>query len=207
MYVALTRAEEQLYLCFIKENAIARSDNNKTQNTSALWYDELLDSAKQVLRKQQDTFFSKELKFTDSTVAYKLSKLTTNQTNNNTNQNYTTLPSWLYQNAPKEPVPSLPITPSKLNFEDLVFNSPLETTINNKAVTINKGLIIHKILEQINYINNNHASFIEQWLNLYNIDNITKKEIQENIQTLLNNKDFGYIFTMNSLNEILLVGN
>lgn len=230
LYVALTRAEEQLYICFtgkdskpfdsespekqkkivedLKENSfLSKSKNNEKEDKKSnyLWYTYLTKSATNLLIKEEDNFFSEDLNFINSNV-YKLGNLQKVQNTKTQNAEEPPIPLWVSQPAPKEPYPTLPISPSQLNFEDDNFNSPLETQPINSNSKLQQGLIIHKILEQLNYVKNNHANFITKWLDLYNLPFNTKINIKNNVLNLINDPKLHYIFNTESLNEVSLCG-
>ncbi|XWO14327.1 ATP-dependent helicase/nuclease subunit A [Candidatus Hepatincola sp. Pdp] len=225
LYVALTRAEEQLYICFTgKDNKLLegqpkgnqkeiiqegsgknKEDESKDKKSNYLWYKYLMKSATNILTEEEDSFFSKNLNFTNSLV-YKLGNLQKVQSIKMQDTKELPIPLWVNQLAPKEPYPTLPITPSQLNFEDDNFNSPLESQTITSNSNLQKGLIIHKILEQLNYVKNNHANFIDTWLNLHNLPNETKINIKNNVLNLINDPKLHYIFNSESLNEVSLSG-
>ncbi|MDR0484653.1 MAG: UvrD-helicase domain-containing protein, partial [Alphaproteobacteria bacterium] len=181
LYVAITRAEEQLYIASISNN----EDVAESERASYTWYKAITKNIAEVLIEEEDDFFNKNLGF----VSKKVFRVKNLQNSYETilKKDSLEIPEWVLKKAPLEPSPSKPLTPSKLIFEETYFNSPLEL-LNFKVLpmVVNKGAIIHKILEQINYIPVSEADiFIDKFLEQQIFSTEDKEDIKQNINNII----------------------
>lgn len=203
LYVAITRAEEHLYIASISNS----EDVEGKDKASHLWWNAINNEIEDILVKEKDTFFNENLGFISKEV-YR-SKNINKSIINNIEKKQIEIPSWVNSPAPTEPTPSKPLTPSKLIFEEEFFASPLQSIkLNKNNAVINKGSIIHKILEQINYINvAEHDLFIDSFISMQNqLSEEDKFEIKKNINNIVKNQNFNFLFDNKTLNEVSLSG-
>ncbi len=203
LYVAITRAEEHLYVASVSNT----EDVREAEKSSHLWWNSITNNVETILAKEEDPFFNKKLGFT-SNIVLKLQNIAKTKLQS-LEKTKIDIPKWVHSKAPIEPTPSKPLTPSKLIFEETYFSSPLENIKLNKNNTIiNKGSIIHKILEQINYINpKEHDLFVDSFISSQNqLFYEDQEDIKQNINNIIKNQEFNFLFDKKTLNEISLSG-
>ena len=177
LYVALTRAQDRLYICGFETGREPPQNN---------WYDMITDALPQfnltegaILKSDQTEPVEKEKNKTNKDV------------------NVFEMPEWFKVNAPTEPTPSRPLSPSKLTQPEPTADSPI-TPEQEKAMI--RGTFIHKLLQFLPDIPPvaRHA-FIEK---------LTPKDIQPPFELLelLNKNELKDLFGENSLAEVPIVG-
>lgn len=186
LYVALTRAEDRLYICGFsnKENADARSWYGICQET----LQENGEKNGEILEIKAPEIFAKKTEDKKSAET----KMPNPET-------------WIYQNAEKESLLSKPYTPSHGEEEiDADSSSPLSENGNFYL----RGAIIHKLLQFLPQNNENKESLIEEYLekNAEDLSIFQKKQIKTEVLNLLNNVEFAEIFGKNSKPEVPIMG-
>ncbi|MCL2567450.1 MAG: UvrD-helicase domain-containing protein [Alphaproteobacteria bacterium] len=202
LYVAITRAEEHLYIASISNNEEAA----EASRDSYTWFKAITANIAEVLVEEEDDFFNENLGFISKKV-WRMQNLADAKTSNPP-KTPTEIPQWVFKKAPVEPSPSKPLTPSRLIFEDPYFSSPLDI-LNTKILplVVNKGAIIHKILEQINYIPKDDADiFMDNFLEQQLFAPADKEDIKQNINNIIKNPKFSFMFSAKNLNEVSLSG-
>lgn len=176
LYVALTRAEDRLYICGFKNNRDAPENN---------WYDMLAESIPSY----------------DSSLGCMLSSSQTAEAQTEKKAEQTKpycefLPNWFDKSVPEEPIPSKPLSPSKLT-EDNGVPSPL-TPEQEKAME--RGSFIHKLLEYLPEVPvQDRKTFVK---------NQTPKDVQlpKNLLDLFDKTEFKDLFSSNSQAEVPIIG-
>ena len=138
LYVAMTRAEDELYICGWKPRIYSEK----------CWY-ELIKQAAQPKWQEVDGKF---IIHSEQTAAAKIKPI------NNKAQIKVQLPDWVREKATNEPTPSKPLSPSRID-------TPTKTLspIKDQKARL-RGLLIHKLLQykSWNLANNNIFSQDEQ---------------------------------------------
>lgn len=207
LYVAITRAEEHLYIASISNNEDIAENIDTKNKDSHLWWNSINNELDAIFLKEEDSFFKQNLGFVSQNV-YRTKSLYKN-TLPPIQKTKIDIPTWVNKPAPIEPTPSKPLTPSKLLFEEEYFNSPLQSIkLNKNNAIINKGSLIHKILEQINYINiKEHDLFVDSFITAQNqLSDDDKIEVKNNINNIIKNQNFNFLFDNKTLNEVSLSG-
>ncbi|MDB4219586.1 double-strand break repair helicase AddA [Emcibacteraceae bacterium] len=137
LYVAMTRAEDRLYVC---------GWENKKSRKNDCWYDlirspfskmdgteEMLDGVNSFLRRE-----------TGEKIIFNKMPFQSGELKSGSN-----LPTWAFDNPSLEPIPSKPLSPSRENYEEEVVRSPLKIKPKMKLdrQKYHRGLLIHKLLE------------------------------------------------------------
>ena len=137
LYVAMTRAEDRLYVC---------GWENKKSRKNDCWYDlirspfskmdgteEMLDGVNSFLRRE-----------TGEKIIFNKMPFQSGELKSGSN-----LPTWAFDNPSLEPIPSKPLSPSRENYEEAVVRSPLKIKPKMKLdrQKYHRGLLIHKLLE------------------------------------------------------------
>ena len=203
-YVAISRAKEHLYICSVCKNLPQEVKH------SQVWYNcitnTLLSNNHSFIEEESD-FFTKDLNFV-SKKYYKINKYNNIIKPKNESSFTINTPTW-YNDIPlSENSLSKPISPSKIEIDDKYFLSPLDMLSKQINPKINKGLIIHKILEQLNYVSNNHLSYAKQFLDNINfkLSINDKNQILNDIKNILTHPNLDFLFTHPSLNEVFISG-
>lgn len=186
LYVALTRAEDRLYICGFsnKENADARS-----------WYSICQETLRENGEKNGEIF---EIK-TPEIIAKKT------EDKQSVEEKMPEPEAWIYQNAEKETLLSKPYTPSHGEEEiDVDSSSPLAENGNFYL----RGSIIHKLLQFLPPNKQNNENLIEEYLNknAEELADFQRKQIKKEVFALLNSDEFSEILGKNSRSEVPIMG-
>jgi ATP-dependent helicase/nuclease subunit A len=185
LYVALTRAEDELYI-------VGYKDDKKIPDKC--WYSIIVDGIADIAKIENDKMIIKSEQLEE--VACSLS--VTQRSDDNIQ-----LPSFVSLPVPQEPVPYYPLTPSLIISDDPFVQSPLA----EKAVL--RGKLIHKLLQYLPDIAVNiREKTATEFVNKYN--NILNKEQQREIIDatfkIINDEKLADIFSCGSKSEVPVVG-
>ena len=189
LYVALTRAEDRLYICGYQGSTDAKEDS---------WY-KICEKSLQEIGQQKE----------DKKVYYETPQICTVKTEGKKeiNTDSSELPSWINIKAPEIQPLQKPLTPSKIEDEDdEIALSPISS---NGANPYLRGSIMHKLLQYLpNVKNKDYSAVIKQYLN-HNSSDISEKDkqyIEEKIISLLSNIYLKDIFSTHSKAEVPIMG-
>ncbi|MBO7556600.1 MAG: double-strand break repair helicase AddA, partial [Alphaproteobacteria bacterium] len=188
LYVAVTRAEDMMIFCGFRK---------KTKSPDNSWYN--------MFQKN----FTKFADCHETTWSYESPQelvVEKNTSNEQTTANYN-VPDFMFVPAAKEKPLSKPLTPSKLEETEPAPISPLSAVDN--SVFYKRGTIIHKLLQFIpdipqeqrtesivKFIKSKVPEFSEQ----------EQQKIHQEITALIENKEFGIVFSTNSQAEVPIMG-
>ncbi len=192
LYVAMTRAENELYVCDYKKN-------NKPKENS--WYSILLN----VLQNNKDKKIRKS-EFIDGDILYvgdeniydnnTLQKENKEENKQQNIQNIEKIISIINQDNNQKNEIKI-INPS-LYYQETAIKNPIENNQN-----IENGKMVHKLLEILPDTNR------EEWndiIDIYLKNAENKIRIKEIVLGILNNKDFDFLFSKNSKAEVPIFG-
>lgn len=198
LYVAMTRAEDQLFITGWEDKK-GRKDGN--------WYDlirsavhemdgteEIELNGEVILRNQKGTKTPETIKATVSSEAKKLE-----------------LPQWAKNKPMAEPTPSKPLSPSRLDEDEEVVRSPLKIVAHMKKDKrkYHRGRLIHKLLEILpeTAVDNREIS-IERYLmqDAHELTDAQVEEIKSEVLEIFNNPMLDGLFGANSRSEVPIVG-
>lgn len=182
LYVAMTRAKDELY--------VMGYEKNKDKKTS--WYNLIKNSLQKIGREENGKLI--------------LENFTPEETfieNIKDNKTEYQLPEFAFSKAPDEPVPSKPLTPSKIDGDEQDGLSPL---ISEAML---RGKIIHKILEYLPEIDKEKrfeagTRFLKKYAN--ELHDNERAEILKNVIELTERDDLQFIFSKNSKAEVPVTG-
>lgn len=177
LYVAITRAKDRLYIAGYETGQKSAPGN---------WYELIAASVPGYTPESITTLVceqKKEVPFIEK---------------NKTSDAVVSLPDCFYTLPPEEPMPSKPLTPSKMKNEEPGLSSPI-TPEQEKAMR--RGTFIHKALQILPEIEKEKRIEV---INALKPDDI---ELPDNIYTLLDNPDFAHLFSKDSMAEVPLIGN
>lgn len=185
LYVALTRAEDELYICGFSG---AKKDSEDS------WYKYCYDALENQGKKQENGSFAYDV---DGEIlpAKKASYVAEEAKIFND--------SWVYADAKKENALTKPYTPSKLDDgDDADSISPLSDDGNYYK----RGTIIHKLLQFLPQTDGDKAEKIRQYMAQTDFSDYEKSEIEKEVSAVLNNPEFADIFGENSRAEVPVMG-
>ena len=187
LYVALTRAEDRLFIC---------GYSNQENINPHSWYALCLDCLKKSGVKQENIYvcesenlISKEQKENRFTTGIK----------------HLTPPEWINQNVGNEELLAKPYTPSKIeDEEELDSSSPLEESGN----FYRRGSLIHKILQFLPAKIENPQQIISDYLQKYAADfsPMQKQQIIQEILNLIHCQELAEVFGENARAEVPIMG-
>ena len=188
LYVALTRAEDRLYICGYRKSQQASPES---------WYDICQRNFALMAQKQDDDKLVYE-------VAQKIAVAVPDEAP----VVEEALPqfSWLKQKAPQEDLLAKPLSPSKLDDVEEAVASPIDAT---GASPYRRGLVIHKLLQCLPAVNEAEREILLKDYLQKNLPDFTKAEqekIAAEVLGLLQDERFGAIFGGESKAEVPIMG-
>lgn len=185
LYVALTRAEDELYICGF-------SGSSKGADKGS-WY-ELCKSAFREQGKEQS----------DGNMVYEIKGevLPSKKSIIKTSEKSISAENWIFRNAETEIATSKPYTPSKLDSDDEDSVSPLADNGN----FYKRGTVIHKMLQFLPQTDENRAQIMQRYLEESGFSYMEAEQIADEVSKVLNNPAFSDIFGKNSRAEVPIMG-
>jgi len=192
LYVAITRAENELYIC---------DSDTKKSNKKDTWYKILDDTIKDnsKVKTKYDEIVKDNIYYIGDDDKFANNNELKKDSNNSlkSNEEIDSIIEKISSDI-KEKNSIKVINPS-IYYSENAINNPTVNTDN-----IEKGKIVHKLLEILPNIKN------EEWNNAIDIylkDNIRyKDEVKNIVLNILNNKEFNFIFSENSKSEVPIFG-
>ncbi|MZR29723.1 double-strand break repair helicase AddA [Sneathiella litorea] len=190
LYVALTRAEDRLYIC---------GWEGKNSRPADCWY-ELIDPA-----------FGEgveEVELPWGEVARRWSSGTVTEREEAPDIVPVTpapLPDWISRPAPEEPVPPRPLVPSREE-DETIASSPLGV---DNGQRFHRGLLVHRLLETLPAINpEDREQAAKAWLArpLHGLDEARRDDILRETLNVINDPGFSAIFGPDSRAEVPISG-
>jgi len=195
LYVALTRAEDRLYVAGYKSMKPIKDDSwyNYVENGFSKLenVEKIKDGDIEILRHYNPALDGEPDHTSDE---YEDSLIETSA------------PDWLFQDIPVEPYPTRPLTPSKPSGDNNVIKSPLELQNTHSFV---RGNITHKLLQVLPNLDrekqqNTAINYVSQ--PGHNLSKKICNEIVQETMAILTHKDFAPIFGENSYAEVSISG-
>ena len=178
LYVALTRARDRLYICGYKN-----AKNFKT----CCWYD--------LIRESLATYPEDE----GGVIRIHSSQVRSVSVADEQKSDIapSSLPKWVRQMAPDEPVPPRPLSPSKP--EGVVYERDSVVT-SGQAAAMRRGVFIHQLLQYLPDVP------VDKWETVIKRLKPADVDVPENLESLLKTEAYQFIFGANSLSEVPVVG-
>ncbi|MBE7636008.1 double-strand break repair helicase AddA [Sneathiella sp. P13V-1] len=194
LYVALTRAEDRLYIC---------GWENVRKRPEGCWYD-LIDHA------FQEAEGVEEIELANGHIARRLTSGTTFKEVKEADTGrgeifHAALPGWIKSPPPEEPFPPQPLTPSKEEEEPSV-RSPLGSDDGHR---FHRGLLVHRLLESLPEVPvARREEVAANWLArpAHGLSDAQQREILTETLKVLTHPDFSDIFGPGSRAEVPLTG-
>ena len=194
LYVALTRAQDQVYVCGW-ETSRGRSEG--------CWY----DLVKRGLQDQDAETFALE----DGSKGLRLQSAQVEAPDNTgpvseIGASYVALPEWITSPPPAEPLPPSPLNPSRPENEDPPVRSPLG---DGDGARFKRGTLIHRLLETLpNLPPADWGGALKRYLSLetHELSPEQQAEIATETLAVLTDSELSVLFGSKSVAEVPLVG-
>ncbi len=210
LYVAITRAEDRLYICGYKKKV-----DTKIYDKS--WYSILhkamLPMAEEIefnvdgvsLQSDEENNLpppALRLQFSNNEIIAE--QQTEKHIAKTRHGNINPIPDWCYSLAPNDPTPAKPLVPSKPTNAEPATRSPLEQKDNEQR--FQRGLLIHKLLEVIPTIHNKEqrTNAIKKFLarKVHKLTISEQENIHNEVMSVLEHEVFAPIFGKGSEAEV-----
>ncbi|MDG1287821.1 MAG: double-strand break repair helicase AddA [Rickettsiales bacterium] len=193
LYVAMTRAADELYVTgWLGANAKAPADD--------CWYAHIAQAMEQIGVEQPEGHWvlTDVIARSDSDVA--IQKIPTSLDCPASLAMTNTLPAWVTQNMPDEPLPPRPLTPSRPKLAEPAADSPL---IRKERSSAKRGTLIHHLLEILPDIAAEHRrTSAEILLKQHQVPEEQRHRWIEEVLDVLNDARFTAVFGQGSLAEV-----
>lgn len=186
LYVALTRAEDRLYIC----------GYGKPKKDDKSWYGLCVQTMEnRGLKEEKGKIVCKTEQFAD--VEVKLKKEAKIKERDS---------SFVYHLPPAESPMSKPYSPSHMQDED---DQPVASPLTDEGFFYKRGLIIHKLLQMLpnKSSGQDRKKLIEEYLSgQADLSEKYRKDILEEVSQLLEDPRFSFVFGENSRAEVPVMG-
>lgn len=190
LYVALTRAEDRLYIC---------GWEGKNRRSPDCWY-EMIDPAFEEGVEEVLLPWGEVARRRSSGTPAPIAGLRDKHV-----EVSQAAPHWMTQPAPDEPALPHPLTPSREE-EEPAIRSPLGT---DNGQRFHRGLVIHRLLESLPAIAPSlREQIARNWLSrpVHGLSAHSREEILRETLTVINDPSFGPIFGEGSMAEVPITG-
>jgi len=186
LYVALTRAEDRLYIC----GATSREKANDES-----WY-RLVETGLRAVAAEFDTGMGMGLRLGEAPKAAI-----------NTKEDVKiTLPkkdfSFLFERPPVEPIPPKPLTPSKLAGADPAVTSPLSA-----IDTYQRGKLVHRLLQYLPEAKDRLMTAKRIAAGFAGVPEEMRAECIAEVSAILDDPRYAFLFAEGTLTEVPIAGN
>ena len=185
LYVALTRAEDELYIC-----GYGGSDKGANKDS---WY----EYCRKALEEQG-------IAVNNGGYVYEVAGdiLPSKKAATVNDSPDISAESWIYTDAKPENPLSKPYTPSKLEDDDADGVSPLA----DNGDYYKRGTIIHKLLQFLPQTSENKIEFAKKYLEQTDFSVSEQQQILSEVSSVLNNPEFAEVFAEDSRAEVPIMG-
>ncbi len=191
LYVALTRAEDEIYIC---------GAGNAPKNHRDSWYHVVEDAFQRIDHHEDDTGRLIIQHAQEETVAAK----TITPQNEIAPQDAP--PSWMFAPPPEEALPPRPLAPSRPSEDEPAYHSPLDADNSYRFL---RGNVTHKLLELLPSLKA-EARLDAARLFVGDAAHGLSEKIQDSIihetMNVLNHPEFAPVFGAGSMSEVPLTG-
>lgn len=206
LYVAMTRAEERLYIGGYSGKR-APSQTGKT----AYWYDDIRSAMEQhpeILRHDSGIADKdgKDIPILRLSATATAEPDKAGKTKDTAEATAATLPAWSTKPAPAEPFPPRPLAPSRPSGPEPAAASPLNAS---QEFRFRRGNITHKLMQTLPDLPPDHRRIAaEKFLARagFDLPPEIQKDIANEVMVILEDKNFGAIFGEGSMAEVPVTG-
>ncbi|MCB2106263.1 MAG: double-strand break repair helicase AddA [Rhodobacteraceae bacterium] len=200
LYVAMTRAEDRLYVC---------GWENKTKTPDDCWYKLIERAIEKIGTKTEDPFLTREKTLPSGeviqyTVAQKAAPVADGLVSRAAEA--VPLPEWAAQPPPPEPEPPEPLTPSRPSRTEPAVASPLES---DQGQRFQRGLIIHRLLQTLPDLPRERRRDAAEAFVMrpgFGLDDTARRQIVDETLNVLDRPEFAPLFGPGSRAEVPITG-
>lgn len=204
LYVAMTRAEDRLYVCGWRGRA---EGNNGKEKKNAAWYDLVADGLRGIAEPVEFEMTNRYgLDFVGSGLRYETAQTAPAETA----AAVATLPPkvdvepWMTTPPPAEPSPPRPLAPSRPSGENPPVNSPL---IYGDQSRFQRGLLIHRLLQTLPELRSTERRpACRRFLQRQDIAENLRQAVEAEVIRIIDDIEFASIFGPESRAEVPIVG-
>ena len=201
LYVALTRAEDELYICGVADSSKKQdSENNDTQSH---WYDMATSGMKQLETTQEERLFPKEdaaVTILNYSCGLAPQAVAGEQKEKTVHKH--PLPEYLKAPPQAEPAIPKPLSPSRL--EDNTLFSPIG---NSQHGALQRGVHIHRLLELlVSMPPSQYKGFISRYCERHSTIFPDTIALTDEIMAVIEDPDIAGLFTAQALTEVPVSG-
>lgn len=194
LYVAMTRAEDHLYIC--------GWESKKASSSSGTWYQAIQDALADLVAPTEDGVYRYE---TAQTASVKENKLLEQESR----PMLSFVPPWLFHKTLAESNQRRWIQPSRLKEDGVEVVSSDRTKVwIDPTYAAKRGTLIHKILEKCPLKDLDSTRFIRSFLEnpVYALTVAQKDEIQDHVLAVIQSETFQSLLTPHSYAEVPIIG-
>ena len=183
LYVAMTRAEDRLYVCGCK---------GKNDVPESSWYGLVSSAMKDIAAPVEIAGLGTVMRY-DNPQTEKAQKKTDL---GDRESSAATLPDWAYRAMPDEPSPPRPLAPSKTAGDEPPVRSPLDGDDQHRFL---RGTLIHRLLQSLPSLGDESRAVACDAFLLRHAADVPKKvrhEIRTQVMAVLDDARFGRIFAV-----------
>ncbi len=201
LYVALTRAEDRLYICGCK---------GKNEPDKESWFFSIKNAMEELGEQDGALYRYQREQVSESvpknTIKEKPAKEKPAKEKPAAEKETVSLPGWAMTPCPIEPDPPMPLVPSKPSIAEPAFASPLDKENNNR---FKRGNITHKLLQLLPDLpahqwEESARFFVSK--DTYRLSQVQQGSIVSETLKILNDPDFSDIFGPGSMAEVPITG-
>ena len=194
LYVALTRARDRLYISGYR---------NATPPSAECWYEMVCGALKPAAR---------EITLPDGNRIWRIEGEQRRRVETEVPPaagQSPALPGWAHRDAPEEPTPSRPLSPSRLPPEGLAEPAVLSPLAGDNANRFRRGSLIHRLLETLPEIDpDERRSATQRFLALpaHALDDAQRNEIESAVFRVFDDPRVAHVFAKGSRAEVPVAG-
>jgi ATP-dependent helicase/nuclease subunit A len=197
LYVAMTRAEDRLYIC---------GWETRNRRANGCWYD-MMQSAAEDLGTEIDLDFGEDSGLLQGwrCDGVQVEAVAAAPTQQDLPFAKVPLPAWIEQAPPFEPFPPRPLSPSRPSGDEQTVRSPRD----DDAIRFRRGNVIHRLLQFLPEVPRDGqaavaSAFVAQ--PGFGFDTAQQQAIVDETVAVLADPDFAEVFATNSLAEAPVAG-
>ena len=199
MYVAMTRAEDRLYIC---------GWHTKKKAPEGCWYDLMHAAISAAGEMRHDPFLAEMKETGDSEVVFIRSPqhVPSGAQSAKDEMAPVDLPDWMLSKPPEEPAPLSPLAPSQPDVPETVIESPLGEDGGDR---FKRGNIVHTLLQMLPQLPKDVREAAAQAFlarGIHQLSTSLQEEILRETFGVLNHPEFDALFGPGSRAEVPLVG-
>lgn len=203
LYVALTRAEDRLYVC--------GWDSKRPQGLEECWYTLVKAALEEMGTAEEDPWLAAQGVLPSATVwrhrSRQVDAVTAEDAVESGERIDTSLPDWIAEPAPAEPTPPRPLAPSRPAVADPPARSPLAA--REQEGRFQRGRLVHRLLQSLPDLPpERRGAAARAFLArpVWGLSDAAQAALAEETLAVLEHPDFAALFGPGSMAEVPLTG-